>query len=171
MNNQEIAQVFANIGDLLEIKGENKFKIIAYRRAAETLREHNRELTAVWQEGTLREIPGVGQAIADKIGELLETGKLGFYERLKAEIPAGLIEVMAVPDLGPKKAALFWKQLGITTVPDLEAAARAGKLRGLPGMGEKSEAKILAGIESLARREGFRPALGYRIASPTRSGR
>ena len=160
MNNQEIAQVFANIGDLLEIKGENKFKIIAYRRAAETLREHNRELTAVWKEGTLRQIPGVGQAIADKIVELLETGKLGFYEKLRAEIPAGLIEVMAVPDLGPKKAALFWQQLGITTVPDLAAAARAGKLRGLPGMGEKSEAKILAGIESLARRATGRRPLG-----------
>jgi DNA polymerase (family 10) len=160
MNNQVIAQVFADIGDLLEIKGENKFKILAYRRAAETLREHNRELKAVWREGKLRDIPGVGEAIADKIGELLETGRLGFYEKLKAEIPAGLIEVMAVPDLGPKKAALFWHQLGIVSVPALEVAAREGKLRGLPGMGEKSEAKILAGIESLARRATGRRPLG-----------
>ena len=119
MNNADLAQVFANIGDLLEIKGENKFKIIAYRRAAETLREYNREVQAVWQEGGLRDIPGVGQAIADKIDELLTTGQLGMYERLKQEIPAGLIEVMAVPDLGPKKAALFWKELDITSVPAL----------------------------------------------------
>ncbi|MCC7362444.1 MAG: DNA polymerase/3'-5' exonuclease PolX [Anaerolineales bacterium] len=160
MNNAALAQVFANIGDLLEIKGENKFKIIAYRRAAETLREHNREVRVVWQEGGLRAIPGVGAAIADKIDELLTTGRLGFYERLKEEIPPGLIEVMAVPDLGPKKAALFWKELDITSVPALEAAARAGKLRALPGMGEKSEAKILAGIESLARRATGRRPLG-----------
>ena len=161
MNNADLAQVFANIGDLLEIKGENKFKIIAYRRAAETLREYNREVQAVWQEGGLRDIPGVGQAIADKIDELLTTGQLGMYERLKQEIPAGLIEVMAVPDLGPKKAALFWKELDITSVPALEAAARAGKLRSLAGMGEKSEAKIIAGIESLARRATGRRPLGH----------
>lgn len=160
MNNAALAQVFANIGDLLEIKGENKFKIIAYRRAAETIRDHNREIAAVHQEGGLRAIPNIGAAIADKIDELLTTGRLQFYDNLLAEIPAGLIEVMAVPDLGPKKAALFWQQLDITSVAALEAAARAGKLRSLPGMGEKSEAKILAGIESLARRAPGRRPLG-----------
>jgi DNA polymerase (family 10) len=160
MNNQQLAQVFADIGDLLEIKGENLYKILAYRRAAETLREHGREVRAVWQDGKLREIPGVGAAIAEKIDELFSTGRLGFYERLKAEIPPGLIELLAVPDLGPKKAAMFWKQLDITSLAALESAARAGKLRGLPGMGEKSEAKIIAGIESLARRAVGRRPLG-----------
>ncbi len=160
MNNADLAQVFANIGDLLEIKGENKFKIIAYRRAAETIREYSREVAVVAKEGGLRAIPNIGAAIADKIDELLTTGKLEFYENLKAEIPAGLIEVMAVPDLGPKKAAMFWQQLEITSVAALEAAAREGKLRSLPGMGEKSEAKILAGIESLARRATGRRPLG-----------
>jgi len=87
MNNQEVAQVFANIGDLLEIKGEVIYKILAYRRAAETLREYNRDINAVWKEGRLRDIPSVGQAIADKIDELLNTGQLGMYERLKAEVP------------------------------------------------------------------------------------
>ena len=160
MNNQEVAQVFANIGDLLEIKGEVIYKILAYRRAAETLREYNRDVNAVWKEGLLRDIPSVGQAIADKIDELLRTGQLGMYERLKAEIPAGLIEILAVPDVGPKKAALFWKKLDITSVAALEEAARAGKLRGLAGLGEKSEAKIIAGIESLARRPTNRRPLG-----------
>src|SRR5262245_40489887 len=116
MNNAELAQVFANIGDLLEIKGENKFKIIAYRRAAETLREYNRGVSVVWKEGQLRSITGVGEAIADKIDELLRTGQLGMYERLKKEIPPGLIEVMGVPDLGPKKAAMFWQKLNITSI-------------------------------------------------------
>lgn len=152
MNNQQIAQVFANIADLLEIKGEVIYKVLAYRRAAESLRDYSREVRAVWQEGKLRDIPAVGAAIEEKINELLATGKLNFYERLRGELPEGLVDVLAVPDVGPKKVAMFWKKLGVTNVPELEAAARAGKLRDLPGMGEKSEAKILAGIESLAKR-------------------
>jgi len=83
---------------------------------------------------------------------LLTTGKLEFLEKLEAEVPPGLVEVLQVPDLGPKKAALFWKQAGVTNLAELEAAARLGKLRDLPGMGEKSEARILAGIEALRRR-------------------
>lgn len=160
MNNQELAQVFANIGDLLEIKGEVIYKILAYRRAAETLREYGRDVRAIWQEGKLREIPSVGAAIAEKIDELMRTGQLEYYEKLKAEIPPGLIEILAVPDVGPKKAAMFWKQCNITSLAALEAAARAGQLRDLPAMGEKSEAKILAGIESLARRASGRRPLG-----------
>ena len=160
MNNQEVAQVFADIGDLLEIKGEVIYKILAYRRAAETLREYNRDVNAVWKDGRLRDIPSVGPAIAEKIDELLNTGQLGFYERLKAEIPPGLIEILRVPDVGPKKAALVWKTLGITSLAALEEAARAGKLRDLAGMGERSEAKIIAGIESLARRTVDRRPLG-----------
>ncbi len=159
MNNHDIAQVFANIGDLLEIKGENLYKILAYRRAAESLREYSRDVATVWKEGGLRGIPGIGAAIEEKIGELLSTGQLGFYERLKAEIPEGLVDVLSIPGVGPKKAAAFWKKLDITTVPQLEAAARAGKLRDLPGMGEKSEAAILAGIETRGKRaaSGRRP--------------
>src|SRR5262249_52632606 len=128
MNNQEVAQVFDNIGDLLEIKGEVIYKILAYRRAAENLRGYGQDVNVAWKAGRLRGIPGVGQAIAEKIDELLGTGKLGFYEKLKAEIPEGLIALLAVPDVGPKKAAMFWKKLNITSVAELEAAARAGKL-------------------------------------------
>ncbi len=160
MNNQQLAQIFDNIGDLLEIKGEIVYKVLAYRRAAESLRDYGQEASVAWKAERLRDIPGVGQAIAEKINELLSTGKLEFYEKLKREIPEGLIQVLAVPDVGPKKAALFWKQLNITTVGELEVAARAGQLRDLPGMGEKSEAKVLAGIESLARRATGRWPLG-----------
>lgn len=160
MTNQELAQVFTNIAALLEIKGEVIYKILAYKRAAEVLTEFGREVRVVWREGQLQSIPGVGTAIAEKIDELLTTGKLNFYEKLKTEVPETLIEILAVPDVGPKKVAMFWKQLNITTLVQLEQAAKAGKLRGLAGMGEKSEAKILAGIGALARRANGRRPLG-----------
>src|ERR1700682_4139934 len=111
MNNQELAQVFDNIGDMLEIKGEIVYKVLAYRRDAETLRGYGQDANIAWKAGRLRDIPGVGEAIAEKIDELLRTGKLGFYEKLKREIPEGLIEILHVPDVGPKKASLFWKEL------------------------------------------------------------
>lgn len=152
MTNQELAEIFERIGGLLEIKGENIYKILAYRRAAESLRNLSENVNAVWRQGRLMEIPGVGKAIADKIDELLTTGRLEFLEKLEQEVPPTLIQLLEVPDVGPKKAALFWKEAGITNLADLEAAARAGRLRHLPGVGEKSEQRILAGIESLARR-------------------
>lgn len=160
MINKELADIFSNIADLLEIKGEIIYKILAYRRAAETLTEYGRSVSDVWREGGvkgLRGIPGVGEAIAEKIDELLSTGQLEFFEKLKKEIPATLIDVLKVPGLGPKKVAMFWKQLDITTVEALKVAAGAGKLRDMPGMGEKSETKILEGIEALSRRSGRTP--------------
>ncbi len=157
LTNREIAQVFQNIADLLEIKGEVIYKTLAYRRAAENLVELGRDIKDIWREGQLTEIPGVGKAIAEKIDELLNTGELDFLNRLAEEVPLSLAEMLQVPDLGPKKVKLFWHEAGITNLSDLEAAARAGKLRDLPGMGEKSEAKILSGIESLARRTDRTP--------------
>jgi DNA polymerase (family X) len=150
--NTQLADIFKKIADLLEIKGEVIYKTLAYRRAADSLTSLGREASEYWQEGKLTDIPGVGKAIAEKIDELLSTGKLGFLEKLEAEVPPSLVDLLQVPDLGPKKVALFWKQLGITTLEELGAAARAGKLRDLPGMGEKSESKVIAGIEALARR-------------------
>jgi DNA polymerase (family 10) len=152
MNNRELAAIFNRIGDLLEIKGEVIYKTLAYRKAADSLNALGRDVNEIWREGKLTEIPGVGKAIAEKIDELLSTGRLGFLEKLEAEVPASLAELLDVPDLGPKKIALFWKQLGVTDLAGLEAAARAGKLRELPGMGEKSEARILSGIEAVSRR-------------------
>jgi DNA polymerase (family 10) len=159
LSNQQLIDIFRLIGDLLEIKGEVIYKILAYRKAADSLEGLGREAADYWREGRLQEIPGVGKAIAEKIDELMNTGKLEFLERLKAEVPVTLVDLLQVPDLGPKKAALFWKHAGVTTLVALEAAARAGKLRSLPGMGEKSEAKILAGLAALSRRSG-RVALG-----------
>lgn len=152
MTNHELAETFRLIADLLDIKGEVIYVTLAYRKAADSLDTLGRDVNDVWREGKLREIPGVGKAIADKIDELLTTGHLQFLDELQAEVPPSLAELLRVPDLGPKKIAAFWRSAHITTLAGLEAAARAGQLRSLPGMGAKSEAKILAGIESLARR-------------------
>jgi DNA polymerase (family 10) len=157
MNNRELADTFTLIADLLEIRGEIIYKTLAYRKAADSLTSLGRDVNEYWKEGKLKDIPGVGKAIADKIDELLQTGDLEFLRKLESEVPPGLADWLQVPGLGPKKVALIWKELGITKLNDLEKAAKDGKLRGLPGMGEKSEAQIIAGIESLARRSGRIP--------------
>jgi len=160
MNNSEVAKVFEDIADLLELKGEKVFKVIAYRRGAEAIRNQGRDINAIWEEGALEDIPSVGKAIADKTDQLLRTGELEYYENLKAEIPIGLLEVLKVGDVGPKKAARFWKELSITSVKELEAAARNGELEKLPGMGAKSQARILDSIQALKRRQTGRMSIG-----------
>jgi DNA polymerase (family 10) len=157
MTNKELAETFATIANLLEIKGEVIYKILAYRRAAETFREHPRAIRDVWREGKLREVPNVGPAIAEKVEELITTGQLQFFEKLKKEVPLSLAEMLAVPDLGPKRVALIWKKLNLTTLAELENAARTGKLRNLAGFGEKTEAKILIGIEARKHATGRMP--------------
>jgi DNA polymerase (family 10) len=160
MTNKELADTFTLIADLLEIKGEVIYKILAYRKAADSLIDLSRDVKSIWEDGELTNIPGVGKAIADKIDELLRTGELEFLNKLKAEVPETLAALVQVPDLGPKKVKLFWQELGITTMAELEKAARNGQLAGLPGMGEKSQAKVLAGIEALQRRQTDRTPLG-----------
>lgn len=158
--NKQLADTFTLIGDLLEIKGEIIYKILAYRKAADSLNELGRDVSDIWEEEGLQglqAIPGVGKAIAEKIDELLRTGELGFLNRLTEEVPLSLADLLEISGLGPKKVALFWKELDITTLEGLETAAREGQLRDLPGMGAKSEEKIIKGIEALARRSGRTP--------------
>jgi DNA polymerase (family 10) len=152
MNNRQLADTFTLVADLLEIKGEIIYKTLAYRKASESLMALGREASEYWKEGKLQEIPGVGKAIAEKIDELLSSGKLEFLEKIKREIHPDLATWMKVPSLGPKKIGMIHKALGITTLAELEAAAKAGKLRDLPSMGAKSETAILEGIASLGRR-------------------
>jgi DNA polymerase (family 10) len=154
LTNKDVADLLRRTADLLQIKGEVIYKILAYRKAADGLMDLARDVKDVRAEGGLEDITGVGKAIAAKIDELLETGSLGFYEKLIAEVPESLAELMAVPDLGPKKIKLFWQEAGVTTLAELEVAAKEGKLATLPGMGAKSEAKILEGLASLSRRTG-----------------
>jgi DNA polymerase (family X) len=157
MNNRQLADTFTLIANLLEIKGEIIYKTLAYRKASESMMSLGREASEYWKEGKLEEIPGVGKTIAEKMDELLSTGKLGFLEKLKKEVPQELAGWLQVPGLGPKKIALIWKTLNITALSELETAAKNGQLRDIPGMGSKSENAILEGIASLARRSGRIP--------------
>ncbi|HUN23999.1 MAG TPA: DNA polymerase/3'-5' exonuclease PolX [Anaerolineales bacterium] len=162
MNNQQIIEILNLIADLLQIKGEVIYKILAYRKAAEGIAGQAREVREYWRDGQLESIPGVGKAIAEKLDELFTNGKIQYLDKLTAEVPASLQSLLSVPDMGPKKVALVWKQLGVTNLAELQRAAEQGQLRTLAGMGEKSEAKILAGIAALSRRSGRIP-LGQAI--------
>ncbi|MDN5336075.1 MAG: polymerase [Synergistales bacterium] len=153
MDNAEIASLFEDIADMLEILGENSFKINAYRRAAENIRSLGRDLSAMVEEGSLDSIEGVGKAISEKITELVKTGRLGYYEELAENVPSGLLDMLEVPDLGPKRVRAIWEKLGIRDLDGLEEAARTGRLKTLDGFGAKTEAKILAGIGALRARK------------------
>ena len=153
--NQEIANLFYRIGDILDIQGEIVFKVVAYRRAADAIEHLGRGVRDIWQGDpkNLREIPGIGKEISEKIDEIIRTGELEYYKKISKDVPPGIFELLQVPDVGPKTVARLWKELKITDVAKLEKAARAGKLRGLKGFGAKSEEKILAGIEAQRRKK------------------
>ena len=153
IKNIEIANIFDNIASILKIRNENRFKVRAYERVAATIENFPMEVETIYRAGQLDEIPGVGEAIAKKIEELIETGKLEYYENLKKSIPSGVLELLKVSDVGPRKAKLFYEELGIDNVDKLEEAAREHKLENLPGMGKKAEENILRGIELYNRRD------------------
>jgi DNA polymerase (family 10) len=146
MDKEQIAEILSEIGVLLELKGENPFKTRAYANAARTLETLTEPLEKLIAEERLGEIKGIGDALQKKITELVTTGKLAYYEDLKASTPPGLLEMMQIPGVGPKKVKALHDKLGIKSVAELEAAAKAGKIAGLEGFGEKTQAKILEGI-------------------------
>ena len=146
LSNQQVAQVFANVADVMDLLGEDRFKSQAYRRASETLGALPLSLRDYHARGALEEIPGVGAAIAAKIAELLETGSLQFYERLRARAPDGVVDVMRVPGVGPRTAWRLYQELGVSGLESLEAAARSGQIRTLKGLGAKLETRILDGL-------------------------
>ena len=154
LSNRDIAETFERCSDLLQIRGDNIHRVLSYRRAAESIRALPRDLRAISQEGGLTKLSNIGKTIAAKIDEMLETAELDFYNRLSAEIPEGLVDIMHINGVGPKKAKLFWEQLNITDVEDLKDAATDGQLASLPGMGKKSQQKILEGIDALSRQTG-----------------
>jgi len=149
MTNRQIAHILNEIADLLEIKGENPFKVRAYQRAAQAIENLALPLSEMRGQKPFTDIPGVGASIGEKIEELLDTGASRFHQELVSQFPASLTALLNVPEVGPRKAQALHDQLGITSVDELEQAARAGKLRGLKGFGEKTEANILRGIERL----------------------
>ena len=147
MTNGEIAERFETIVSLLQMKGEKSFTVRAYQRAARTIERYPRDLDDMIAEGDdLKQISGIGKAISEKITELVKTGEMSYLERLKAEFPAGVLDLIEVPGLGPKTVNRMWKELDVTSLEALEAAAEDGRVAALPRMGKKSADNILRAI-------------------------
>ena len=151
MKNQEIAKVFNDIADILEIKGDNPFRIRAYRRAAQNIDGFAGDIAETPEE-ELRKIPGIGHDLAEKIKEYVTTDHLEFYEELKKEVPHSLVEMLSVPSLGPKTVKMLFEKLKINNIDELEQLAKKGELKGLPGIQAKTEENILKGIAMVRRR-------------------
>lgn len=160
MKNRDVVELFSQVADMLAIRGDQIHRVLAYRRAAESIESLGRDINVVHAEGKLTEIPGIGDTLAAKIDEMLTTGKLDFYEKLAKDVPPTLVDMLRVEGLGPKRVKQVHDQLKISTLDELAVAAREGKLRDLPGMGAKSEAKLIAAIEALSRHGDSRVPLG-----------
>jgi DNA polymerase (family 10) len=153
LTNREIADIFHAIADTMEILGEDRFRTQAYRRAGDALADLPEPLASYRVRGDLGAIPGVGKAITDKIAELLDTGQLKFYEKLRAKVPAGVLEMLRVPNVGPRMVGRLYEDLGIASLTELKAAAESGKLNGVKGFGAKTIASILQGIAAAEGRD------------------
>jgi DNA polymerase (family 10) len=159
MQNKEVARVLYEIADLLELRDENAFKVRAYRRAAQSIETMSKPVEDFYKEDKLGDIPGVGAGIAEKITEFLETGRSKYLDSMKKKMPMDFEALMSIEGMGPKKVRTLYDRLRIKTVKDLEAAAKAGRIRKLAGFGEKTEQNILKGI-SFAKTAGQRMLLG-----------
>ncbi len=160
MNNREIVDKFNQVADMLSIRGDQIHRILAYRKAAESIAALGRDVNQVYAEGKLTDIPGIGTTLAAKIEEMLTTGKLDFYDRLSEDVPPSLVELLRVEGLGPKRVKQIYDVLGVTTLAELTAVAQAGELSKLPRMGTKTETRILAAIDALQRHGDGRVPLG-----------
>lgn len=162
MKNLQLAVVLTEIGDMLELLGENPFRIRAYRRASRSIELLPESIETIWREGRLDEVEGVGKGIAAGIEQWLKTGTIDYYEELQTQVPRGLLEVTRVPGVGPKRARLLHDELGIGSLEELEQACVEGRVRTVKGLGAKTEENILKGIERL-RRHSERLPLGVAL--------
>ena len=153
LSNAELARIFHDIGDMLEVKGELVFKTVAYHRAADAIAHSPIELSVAYRAGQRPKVAGVGQAISDKIDELARTGHLAFYDRLVVEVPPSLVELLRVPGVGPRTVKILHEELGVDSLDDLREAAEAGRLRSVKGLSQKTEQSVLDGIATLETRE------------------
>ncbi|HEY9060884.1 MAG TPA: DNA polymerase/3'-5' exonuclease PolX [Pseudobacteroides sp.] len=166
MNKHDIIDVLNEIGVLLEIKGESFFKSKAYYEASRAIELMDEDIELLVNEDRLKEVKGFGTALTQKIRELVTTGRLAYYEELKESIPHGLIDMLKIPGLGPKKVRAVYEKLGITTIGELKYACLENRLTKLTGFGEKTQQKILEGIENLNKYAGkFLYPHAYRLAS------
>ncbi|MFO0849452.1 MAG: DNA polymerase/3'-5' exonuclease PolX [Gemmataceae bacterium] len=149
MTKDEVAAALDEIGTLLALKGENDFRTRAYTTAARLISQLDGDLNQMVADGTLSKVRGVGDAIVQKVGELLRTGRLKYLDDLRASVPAGLVELLRVPSLGPKKAKTLYDVLGVDSLARLQAACEAGQVAGLKGFGEKTQQKLLEGVKYL----------------------
>lgn len=149
MKNKEIAEKLEQLADVLEFKGEMPFKINAYRKAARTISELSDDIEKVWQEGKLAQLPGIGKGIQGKIEQYLSEGRIRQLEEALKDTPKDLFKLLAIQGFGPKSVALAYKELGVETVEELEAALKDGSLAKLPGMGERKVENIKKGVELL----------------------
>src|SRR6185312_16047013 len=154
LSNGQLAQVFHDIGDLLEVKGELVYKTVAYHRAADAIGRSPVEVAKAYREGKPPDIAGVGKAIADKLQELATTGRSEYRDKLLAEFPTTLLEMLRLPGVGPKTVRQLYRELGVKTVDELRVAAETHRVRDLKGLSERTEQLILEGIARLERREG-----------------
>ncbi len=154
VDNKQVARLLNDIGAILEIKGENPFKVRAYTRAARAIAGTTTPVSEMVEEDSLRKLSGVGKAISSKIAEYVTTGKLEYYRKITKDMPGGLLEMLKIPDLGPRKVSVLYQKLGLSSIAELRQAAQAGKLKSLTGFAARTEEKILAGIEALTRGSG-----------------
>jgi DNA polymerase (family 10) len=154
MRNLEISLIFNQIADLLEIQGANPFRVRAYRRAALNIEGLADNIETLALQGTLRNVPGIGEDLANKIDEYLRTGKIAFHEDLKKEVPLGLAKIVEIPSVGPKTAKEIYDRFRVETIEDLEALCKTDKLLGVPGFKQKTLDNILRGIDLFRRRKG-----------------
>ncbi|GIX26829.1 MAG: hypothetical protein KatS3mg123_0710 [Burkholderiales bacterium] len=168
VHNADIAAMFEEIADLLEIQGANPFRVRAYRNAARTVEGLGRDLAALVKAGEdLTELPGIGEDLAAKIREAVETGRLAFLDRLHKELPPAITELLKIPGLGPKRVKALYHDLGVQTLEQLARAARDGRIRELPGFGAKTEEKILEAVEAhLSSARRFKLAVAAQYAAP-----
>lgn len=151
MTNDLVAQIFRGIAELLEIKGDNPFRIRAYLRAADSVESLQKDVSGLIAQGALKEIPGIGEDLASKIKEIVETGRCRHYEELKKAVPEGVVQMLEIPSVGPKTARLFYEKLKVRSLADLKKAARGGRLLALEGIKQKTADNILKGLELLRR--------------------
>ncbi|HPQ80656.1 MAG TPA: helix-hairpin-helix domain-containing protein, partial [bacterium] len=148
MNKQAVSEILEEMSVLLELSGENPFKVRAYSNAARAVEAFKEDLHRAAQENRLTQIKGIGKNIAEHVAEILATGGLKELNDLREGIPGGVIEMLSIPGLGPKRVRFLWHDIGVKTVGELEMACKRHLLAGRPGFGERMEAKILEGIES-----------------------
>ena len=151
MDNRQVAAVLEEIGVLLELKGEIVFKARAYHNAARALDMLEGDLEEMLAGGELAHVPGIGKSMLEKITALVTTGRLDYYEQLKASIPEGLMDMLRIPGLGPNRVRTVYEKLGVTSIGELAYACRENRLRDLPGFGQKTQDNVLAGIEFLSK--------------------